>query len=358
MKKPDLLIHIGHDKTGSSSIQHTLAANRKMLEAAGVVVGEAERHVNHQQIFAHLSRLPRDNMPGYVNAARAQKKAEEAGVDLWARLEERIAKRSPSLVVLSCENQFRPFTDAAFARMNGILKPHFANIRVMAYLRAPACYFLSAVQQDLKKRPEFGLPSASRFRDVLEPWAAKGPGEVICRRYAREALTGGDVVTDFITHFLPMTDPEAFDRCSDEENKTVSPEAMEILQQYFRGTLKSPHRHYDRRPQRYKWLVRTADAAVPGQSKPVLRDGLREVIEARCTDLDWLAKTHGISFPEIDATAMPRDEAERRHAALRDVRHVCTVDATRKKAVLDEIARRAADETSPMMRLRRALGFR
>ncbi|MHA7867678.1 MAG: hypothetical protein ACX93U_09310 [Salipiger thiooxidans] len=358
MKKPDLLIHIGHGKTGSSSIQHTLAANRKMLEAAGVVVGEAERHVNHQQIFAHLSRLPRDNMPGYVNAAREQKKAEEAGADLWARLEERIAKRSPSLVVLSCENQFRPFTDAAFARMNGILKPHFANIRVMAYLRAPACYFLSAVQQDLKKRPEFGLPSASRFRDVLEPWAAKGPGEVICRRYAREALTGGDVVTDFITHFLPMTDPEAFDRCRDEENKTVSPEAMEILQQYFRGTQKSPHRHYDRRPQRFKWLVRTADAAVPGQSKPVLRDGLREVIEARCTDLDWLAETHGITFPEIGAATMPRDEAERRHAALRDVRDLCTVDSARKKAVLDEIARRAADETSPMIRLRRALGFR
>ncbi|MCR8549866.1 hypothetical protein M4578_18715 [Salipiger sp. P9] len=355
MQHPDLLIHIGHGKTGSTSIQRTLDANRPLLAAAGVVFGDADGHANHQQIFAHLTGLTKENLPGYVDPAEELKKARGDGARLWAALEARIAQAQPRLVVLSCENQFRTYPDAAFERMNGLLRPRFGDIRVMAYLRGPASYFLSAVQQDLKKRPEFVLPSASRFRDALEPWAEKGPGRIALRRFARDALAEGDVVTDFIAQYLPMTDPAAYRRVADDENETVSAEAMEVLQQYFRGQIKAPHRHYDRRPQRYKWLVRHADAAVPGQAKPRLLPGLREVIEARCTDLDWLADRFGLRFPEIGQPAMPREEAERAHAALRDVADICTVDAGRKQALLDEIARIARAETAPLARLRRVL---
>lgn len=358
MTKPQLLIHIGHGKTGSTAIQRMLDVSRAPLEQAGVVVAEADGHANHQQIFAFLTDLPKQNLPAYQDADREMEKARNDGARLWARLQERIEAVQPTLVILSCENQFRPYPPEAFARMNAALAPHFDDVRVMAYLRAPASYFLSAAQQDLKKRPEFELPSASRFRDTLEPWGQHGPGPIEVRRFARDALEGGDVVTDFIARDLPMIDPAALRRGPDDENETVSPEAMEVLQQYFRGQIRAPHRHYDRRPQRYKWLVRHADAVVPGQRKPRLLPGLREVIEARCTDLDWLAETHGLRFPEIGAPAMPREEAEARHAALRDVAQICTVDAARKQALLNEIARRARAETGPLARIRSLFGGR
>ena len=264
MQKPDLLLHIGHGKTGSTSIQRVLDANRPALEAAGIVLGEADGHANHQQIFSFLTDLPKDKLPAYQDAARELKKARRDGARLWHRLEEQVARVRPRLVVLSCENQFRAYPPEAFRRMNDRLRPLFGDIRVMAYLRAPASYFLSAAQQDLKKRPAFELPTASRFRDTLEPWMTLGPGQLVVRGFARDTLEGGDVVTDFVTRYLPGIAPDTLVRSPDDENETVSAEAMEVLQQYFRGDIRSPHRHYDRRPQRYKWLVRHADAAVGG----------------------------------------------------------------------------------------------
>ena len=53
--KPELLIHIGHGKTGSTAIQKCLRAAAPDLEANGIYFPDPAKHDNHQDIFVHLT---------------------------------------------------------------------------------------------------------------------------------------------------------------------------------------------------------------------------------------------------------------------------------------------------------------
>ena len=44
-----------------------------------IVLGEADGHANHQQIFSFLTDLPKDKLPAYQDAARELKKARRDG---------------------------------------------------------------------------------------------------------------------------------------------------------------------------------------------------------------------------------------------------------------------------------------
>jgi hypothetical protein len=352
--RPDLLVHIGHGKTGSTAIQRTLQRNAPALAAAGVLWPDADGHANHQEIFHHLTGEVK-RAPGAPASPRDDARRLRRSARLWETLLERIAAERPRLVVLSCENQFRPFALAALARLSGLLAPQFGAIRVVAYLRAPASHFLSAAQQDLKKRPEFEIPSRSRYRDTLEPWMRHGPGPVTCLRFGRADLRNGDVVEDFCTRFLPL-DFAALTPMGDPENVTVSAEAMEMLQTYFRGALPPPHPWYGRRPQRMKALIRAGDAATPGFAKPCLHAGLKEAFEARATDLGWLEDTFGITFDEVEPAAMSVEAAEARVVGLRDVADICPIDPERRAALQAKLQAIAAREQRLGARIARAFG--
>lgn len=339
-KMPNLLIHIGQGKTGSTSIQNFLRSNPEMLQDAGVLFPETGKHTNHQDIFSYLTDDVKQHDPS-LSGARADDRKRALGKTFWQNACETMHKIPPRLVILSCENQFRPFPAAALQRLTNELRPHFDRIDVCAYLRDPASHFLSSAQQDLKKRPDFTIPSRSYFRDTLEPWSLHGPGPLTCVRFARSELAGQDVVTDFCQRFAGI-DPSSAKRSATEDNTSLSPEAMEIMQRYLRGEIDAPTRYHAKRTQRMKALVQEADSNCPGFSRPRLRDGLKEAIEAREQDLDWLEQTFGVRFPEISQPSMPPQEADLRIRGLSRVSDICVTDPARIETLRAEIARLAA----------------
>lgn len=347
--KPELLIHIGHGKTGSTAIQKCLRAAAPDLEANGIYFPDPAKHDNHQDIFVHLTGSPKYAPPKGQSEEQRRAYCEAQ----WDIALAHITATQPKRVILSCENQFRPFSKEAFERMNGLLAPHFSKIDVVAYLRSPSSYFLSAVQQDLKKRPEFDLPSASRYRDTLEPWRDMGPGPLTAHLFVRDALYNGNVVDDFWHRYLPEMDASAIPQLVDV-NTTVSAEAMDVFQDFFRGKFDAPARYYAKRDQRMKALIRQADADVSGGAKPRLLDGLREIIDARCTDLDWLAQEFGITFIDLHPSNMTADEADAIYNTWRDVSDICPVDADRKAALVRKITEIAKRDQSLTAKLRRA----
>ncbi|KUF12558.1 hypothetical protein [Pseudoponticoccus marisrubri] len=304
-------------------------------------------------LFPHLhDALPDDpvQMASLADSAvAARRQAERLHDDLRAR----IAAERPDTVVLSCENQFRAFDATAMARLCQTCATLAETVEVAVYLRAPAPFFLSNVQQDVKKRPEFRWISPSRVRDVLEPFVTHGPGPVTARRFARDALVGGDAVTDFVTTWLPGLDPAALSRGAAEENSSVSAEAMALLQEMFRGQRPLPGR-YARDLKGLRKRIVALDAQLPGQTRPVLFDAVRDCVEARVADLDWTDEVLGVRFPEMGAPALSRSEAETLYAGLHDVADICTVDAARKEALWQA----ACDEARPLARLARRLGLR
>ena len=347
--KPELLIHIGHGKTGSTAIQKCLRAAVPDLEAKGIYFPDPAKHDNHQDIFVHLTGSPKYAPP--KGQSEDQRRAYCVG--LWETALAHISATQPKRVILSCENQFRPFSKEAFDRMNDLLAPHFSKIEVVAYLRSPSSYFLSAVQQELKKRPEFDLPSASRYRDTLEPWRAMGPGPLTAHLFARDALFKGNVVDDFWHRYLPEMDTNAIPQLVDV-NTTVSAEAMDVFQDFFRGKFAAPARYYAKRDQRMKALIRQADAEVAGATKPRLLNGLPEIIDARCTDLDWLAQEFGIVFADLKSGDLSADKADAIYNTWRDVSDICPVDPDRKAALMAKITEIAKRDQSLTAKLRRA----
>lgn len=354
MKAVRLILHIGHGKTGSTSIQRALRASAPLLADHHVLFPDPGRHDNHQLLFPYLTgSLPDDpvqmsSLATTPGAARAQ------AAQLWDTLRRQIEKERPRTVVLSCENQFRPFPPEAMTRLRETCAQIADQTQVIAYLRSPAPFFLSNVQQDVKKRPEFRSVSASRIRDTLSPFVTDGPGPVTARLFSRDALLRGDVVSDFVAEVLPEIDPDALTRGPAEENASVSAEAMALLQQIFRGTRPAPSRFRDDLKSLRKIVVAT-DAKVPGATRPSLFDHVRTATEVRVTDLDWTKEVLGIEFPDLGPASMPQKEAEIAFQNLRDVGDICPVDATRLEALWK--ATLAAATVGRMPRLFRRIGL-
>lgn len=332
MKAGRLILHLGHGKTGSTSIQRSLRASQKVLSASGVLFPDPGRHDNHQFLFPHLHGSLPDDPVQLASLGVSPADARRTAARYWQALKDAMEQERPKVLVLSCENQFRPFSPAALQRLTDHCRQLAEQTEVVAYLRSPASFFLSNVQQDVKKRPEFRPISASRCRDTLEPFIQHGPGSVTALRFAREALEGGDVVTDFVTRFLPELDPASLTRDTTEENTSVSAEAMALLQDMFRGE-RVPPRAYRRDLKAFRKIIVDTDAQVSGRKRPTLFDHVRHATEARVMDHDWLRDTLGVAFPDLEADPMPRQEAEVIYGGLHDVADICPVDAVRKEAL-------------------------
>lgn len=349
IKAQRLVLHLGHGKTGSTSIQRSLRASVDVLTSAGILFPDPGRHDNHQFLFPRLhGALPDDPVQLAslgANPAAARQMAEQH----WQNLLGDIRRMRPDTIVLSCENQFRPFETNALHQLSQTCAELAERTEIVVYLRSPSSFFMSNVQQDVKKRPEFRFVSASRCRDTLEPFLQHGPGPVSAIRFSREDLKDGDVVTDFVSRFLPELDASQLTRDMAEENTSASAEAMALLQDMFRGT-RLPPRGYRRDLKAFRKVVIDADRKEPGRSRPVLYDHVRAAIAARVIDHDWLADTFDLRFPD-SAPTMPRAKAEAIYAGLRDVTDVCPVDTNRKERLWQTAAKLGATRLGLIRRL-------
>jgi hypothetical protein len=349
-----LILHLGDSKTGSTSIQRTLRASRAALSDAGVLFPDPGRHDNHQLVFPHLHGVLPDD-PVQLESLGGDGALGRAAA-LWDALRLRVEDESPRTVVLSCENQFRAYDADALDRMSRLAPQVARRVEVFAYLRSPASFFLSYAQQSIKKRPEFRVLSPSRYRDVLQPLDDHGPGPVSVVRFGRDVLRDGDAVTDFCARLLPEVDRAGLVRGNGEENATVSPEAMVLLQDIFRRTRALP-RGYENDRKALRKIVMATDPHVPGQARPRLHEAVRHAVETRCTDLEWLADRFGVAFPDLGPRDMQPAEAARIHDGLRDVTDLCPVDPERVEALWDAVTREATLARGPLRRLGRALGL-
>ncbi|MEL6768256.1 MAG: hypothetical protein AAFP17_13825 [Pseudomonadota bacterium] len=173
-------IHIGAEKTGTTSIQESLHANRARLAAAGIAWPEFLGHRNHKLLAA--AALPADSedaaMAGNafagVPAAHAAHRSEVA---------ERLATLAAHHreVILSSEDLQR-LPRAAVETLGALLRPAFARFRVVVFLLRQDILALRRRAQLIRTGhmadaafPALNDPSERRFYDyaaLLSDWAA------------------------------------------------------------------------------------------------------------------------------------------------------------------------------------------
>lgn len=202
----DLVLHIGTEKTGSTSIQNALAVRRDQLAARGILYPRLTGTPNHTELaLLGLGDSPADALQMQELARTGQDHAAYVATAMQ-RLDAEIAASGADKVVLSNEHCHGRVSGGSFVtRLRDHLAPRFASVQIIVYLRRQD---RMAVSHHSTRLREGGLgqvlpPRAAEvpyynYARLLDMYAEGfGADAITVRLFEPGRLTGGDVVHDF-----------------------------------------------------------------------------------------------------------------------------------------------------------------
>jgi hypothetical protein len=188
----NLWLHIGSPKTGSSSIQDFLWANRATLAKAGIAI-----------LTPGPQQSSANRLAGAIGGRNKHDPAEVAR-DCFARLN----RDTPTDAVLSSEEFYLEDPDAIAAALAPHIKQHDAEVQIVLYLRRQDLFIDSFYSQRRKTGrfrgtlQDFIVQFAARelnYLAMVEMWRAAFPkAKVHLRRFERARFPDGDIVSDFM----------------------------------------------------------------------------------------------------------------------------------------------------------------
>lgn len=329
-----LLLHIGHPKTGTTALQSVLSANAKsLLQEASVLYPTQTSPVEPKHALA-IPWLFRLDNASIRRRARARGDAlREISRTYWDSLVREVRQTRHDSLVLSAEGFWSILNRAtqeqmAFARDQLCMIAD--QIQLIGYVRSPAAYFLSRINQKLRNFAPVTLPRPDYYSSAMRRWEEFGFDDYAWRVFDRSLLFKMDIVDDFCANHMPES--LRIDRlsrtCIEEPNASVSGEALVILEELAAKYPLLCRDVYDRRRWKIVSILRDADAEVGGSIRPALLESARVAIVNRCRDLGWL-RERGISFPDIEATESRHCNAEGLPETYTCVADYCRVDAER-----------------------------
>ena len=204
-----LILHIGQTKTGSTSIQHALAATREAMEAQGVYYPRSAGYAEHPLLALACVNDPAP--PGLIHRAVWKGMAPTARLAAFRSALDAELRNLPedARCVTSSEHISRLLrTTGEVDRLSALLHPYFGSIEVVVYLRRQDQHAASANAERLRggmlvppALPEGGpaeLPHYDYARLLELFGGAFGAENLRPRIFDRASLNGGDVVTDFL----------------------------------------------------------------------------------------------------------------------------------------------------------------
>lgn len=307
MKK--ILIHIGTPKTGTTSIQHCLA-HAEMSGHLGSLSYPLWRSEKNQQRLAML--YPPDEIlsgPPFPESKNA----------LWGDMSGRYRQfifrklRAASCSVLSAEmlsclspNLIKCFRD-------DLLDLGYREFYILMYVRDPADFFLSQVQQIIK-----GYTSPPFIRDpfyfkydfirIADNWEEVFPGSLTIRHYRSDP--NYDAIQDF-SEVLLQRMGVVLPHVKMRKNASLSAEGMHILQEYRQRYLPNGDELLTSDAARLADFLINSSKALP-QTKPVLKQEVAAWIKATHKEdaaklLDRFGVDLGLNSDVAPATFTQRD---------------------------------------------------
>ena len=355
------ILHIGQPKTGSTALQTCLKASKAELAAAGVLYPDNPPGCgfnNHRLLIAGytpFARLPRHirRVPDYTRANIG-----EAYAAFRDHLAAQVARVGPEVVILSSESLFRTPGRRARASLRAALPPGTDAVDVAAYVRRPSEQYLSNLQQRLRNSWRIGPLWVPPMAGILAGYADLfGRDAVRPRLFAREALTAGDIVADFLAAWLPEAglDAAALPRGTND-NPSVSAESMDLLRRYRLAF----HARADNviAPDSVQ-LVRALRRLEPevGAGRPRLHAAVAERLDFLRRDPLVLRDAWGIEFPGLDYAGLARRGGWRLPGLARldrrepELGEIVMIDRDRQRALLAGLrkspwARKAPDRAA------------
>ena len=292
------LIHIGTRKTGTTSIQEALTNARRHLGSIRYPLIGQDRDQNR---LLALYLAP-EQMPLEWQLLSPEKNRRFRRI-LFQEL------KAASGAIISAEALSSWFSPAAAqAFRNDLEQLGFDKFYVVLYVRDPADYFLSHIQQILKSSsssaPNGKHPADFRYGliRIAETWEQVFPGSLVVRKYLEGA--NANIVQDFSTvvqEVLGVSIPVLPMR----KNTSISAEGMKILQDYrLKFSQGKPGVLTPDAAQLIKFLVNSE--TVVRQTKPHLRPEIAEGIRANHkAEADFIYSRYGVDLRLSSASATP-----------------------------------------------------
>ena len=294
------IIHIGMHKTGSTSIQHSLAS-----------------YSDDQFLYARLTNTPNHSLAMYSLFAadpqhhRLHRAAQRSGQKLTAYLEraeaglQRAIKAAKGRTLVISGEGILGLEPGEVAKMAERFRSQFDQVTVVGYVRPPAGFLSSAFQQRIRGgNARFDL--ARMYRNYRETFAkfddAFGAGNVRLWKFDPAAFPGKDVVKDFCAKLdLPL-----LYRRIVRLNDSLSRQVIGAL--YTHNKFAAELGHNEARPAELQRLGHAL--AELGTDKFRLSPKIvRPILDQNKDDIRWMEQRLGASLDEPDAPHSDRDIA-------------------------------------------------
>ena len=280
MKK--VLLHIGSGKTGTSSIQNALAAQSRGADAPfhyPMITDNGNQSL--EVVFKSYERLSRG-----LKTKFSQNVEHKEFKEFYSESLSRHAENKNLL--LSSEHMFYFELDEILKLKSFLEERRFTRFKVVLYLRDPASYYTSFIQQKVKA--SFTIPSPLEFypkyKMLVSNWSEVFGEDLCIREFNRKKMENGNVLDDF-----SMIVSEFFGKnvvlSSDLANESISAEGMKVLQEFRKIFFRKEENRFAKESNCLLKKIVDIEKAQPG-SKPKLKEYYKQIIKRNCV-VDMLA---------------------------------------------------------------------
>lgn len=328
-----LLLHIGHPKTGTTALQSVLSANaKKLLDEASILYPTRTTPSEYKHAFAIPWLLGLENEAIRRRGRCKNEQLKELSQRYWESLVQEIRDTRPEHLILSAEGFWilRKASEEKISFFREAIQSIASEVSVAGYLKSPASYFTSMINQKLRNYREVFLPRPNYYRSAIQAWESVGFNHYSWRIFDRSQLSNGDIIDDFCTYHLPPTfQAESLNREGVEQaNSSVSNEALIILEELVQERPILRENIYDHRRSKVVDILRDADRSVGGQCRPSLTEQAKASIIRRSQDLDWL-RERGLNFPDVDPALISQRHEDENHEQFTGVADFCPINRDR-----------------------------
>lgn len=303
MNKPKLILHIGHAKTGTTSLQDFfLKKSAQLLKLGYLYPTRRSPSANHIVLAAGFVRAAGFRTPHYLTYHDNFKLFERDFHRFWKALASDIQTYSPHTVILSSEWMFKDFSVISRLPMAEFLGQFFSSVKVVAYIRSPVPDYLSSLAQRIKTGYLIPNPSARKIRSIIEYYQQQFPNAVDLHPFDPQQLLGGDIRQDFLSRYVPEALSAMDLPRGSQANVSLPWPLLRGLQQL----LLLAQKHAE--PASIRTRARMSDATrdyfrqyPQGQNYPVrLQPEIEDFIRRSAVDHLWLKDQFGISFADLN----------------------------------------------------------
>lgn len=272
----DLILHIGTEKTGTTTVQEFLVANRAGLSRRGIALSRVLGTGNNRLLAARFQPRPDGWLlrRGVRDAADRQRFFHGFADRLDAEIAE--AARHHGTMILTCEQLHSRLQDPeSVGALAGFLRPRFGRIRVLCYVREQAEMLRSLHSTALRT----GCPDPlERFRADLGPddlmfnhhdslaiWAgAFGEDTVTAAVHDSDRFRGGDLCRDFLWRATGREIAEGLEQALAPRNRRLADRQARMLLRLNRMLTPQGPAGYSRTAEAMRRILMAAILRMPG----------------------------------------------------------------------------------------------